>query len=67
MKDTLNWIRIIEIAVLVSFGGFTVYVNAQRVPGIEAKVQGLDVRQSVTEAHYVDILKSLERIERRIK
>ena len=67
MKDNLSWIRVAEIVVVLSFGIFTVYVNAQKVPAIEDRVQKLDVRQSVSEAHYIDILKSLERIERRIK
>ena len=62
-----DWIHVAEVSVLVIFGLSIAYINSQKVPALEDRIQALDVRQSVTEAHYGDILKSLERIERRLK
>ena len=60
------WPNIAEIAIILALGAFTVYVNAQKVPVLEEKIQSHEVKISVIEAHYTDILKTLERIERRI-
>ena len=63
----MDFTRALEISLIAAFGMFTIYSNAKRVPEIAGQVQNHEVRISVTEAHYVDILKSLERIERHIK
>mgnify|MGYP001587434227 CR=1 FL=1 len=67
MKDNHSIVEWIKFGVIAAFLVFTVYSNAKKVPEIESKVQNLEVRQSVSEAHYVDIMKTLERIERRLK
>jgi len=63
-KGAAEWIK---LAIVAAFIIFTVYSNAKKVPAMEETIQKHEVRISVSEANYVNILKSLERIERKIR